>query len=248
MYGFETKNALVTGAGQGIGEATALRLAREGATVGIFDRNPETASGVVDTIRQSGARATGLIGDVSDTHEVKRLVEEFEKKFGPIDFLVNNAGFDRPGGFRKLAVEDFRAVWEVHFLGTVNLIMACSKSMLASGRGSIVNVSSIYGKVGCKGESAYVSAKSAMVGLTKSLARELGTKGIRINAIMPGLTDTPTIRTMMSPAIQDLFIKETPLARIAQPSEIASVIAFLLSDEASYMTGSVVEVTGGWGM
>lgn len=248
IYGFENKVALVTGAGQGIGAATAVRLASEGAVVGVFERNPESASNVVKAITAFGAKAVTLIGDVSDTPGVHRIVREFEQNYGKIDFLVNNAGFDRPGGFTKLNADDFRSVWEVHFLGTANFIMACSRNMIENGKGSIVNVSSIYGKVGCKGESAYVSAKAAIVGLTKSLAREFGRKGIRVNAIMPGLTATPTIQTMMDQRIQDLFIEETPLGRIAQPYEIASSIAFLLSEESSYITGSVLEVTGGWGM
>lgn len=189
-----------------------------------------------------------LVGNVSDSDEVTRLVNDFQKEYGRIDFLVNNAGFDRPGGFLKIHADDFRAVWEVHFMGTVNFIMACSRNMIEKGQGSIVNVSSIYGKVGCKGESPYVSAKSAVVGLTKSLAREFGRKGVRVNAVMPGLTATPTILTMMDQRIRDIFIEETPLGRIAQPQEIASVIAFLLSDESSFITGSILEVTGGWGM
>lgn len=248
IYDFDGKVALVTGSGQGIGEATALRLAKEGAIVGIFDRNPESTSRVVEGINESGGRAVSLVGNVSDSDEVTRLVNDFQNDYGRIDLLVNNAGFDRPGGFLKIRADDFRAVWEVHFMGTVNFIMACSKNMIEKGQGSIVNVSSIYGKVGCKGESPYVSAKSAVVGLTKSLAREFGRKGVRVNAVMPGLTATPTILTMMDQRIRDIFIEETPLGRIAQPQEIASAIAFLLSDESSFITGSVIEVTGGWGM
>lgn len=248
LYGFEGKVALVTGAGQGIGEACALRIAAEGAIVGVFDRNQESASKVARMVTESGGVAVTLIGDVADQELVNDLVGRFQADHGKIDYLVNNAGFDRPGGFLKLSPNDFRAVWDVHFLGTVHFTMACSQIMLKNGFGSIVNVSSIYGKVGCKGESAYVSAKAGIVGLSKSLAREFGRKGVRVNVIMPGLTDTPTIRTMMHETIRDGFISETPLGRIAHPSEIASAVAFLLSDEASYITGSVLEVTGGWGM
>lgn len=247
-YDFANKCAIVTGAGQGIGEATALRLAREGAIVGIVDKNPESALKVAERVLKSGGKAKALVGDVSDTELVFSLVDQFEKEFGPVEFLVNNAGFDRPGGFLKLKPSDFQSVWEVHFLGAVNFIEACSQGMIKTGKGSIVNVSSIYGKVGCKGESAYVSAKAALVGLTKSLAREFARKGIRVNVIQPGLIDTPTIRSTMDARFRKLFIEETPLGRIGRPEEIAAVIAFLLSDEASYVTGSVIEVTGGWGM
>ena len=142
----------------------------------------------------------------------------------------------------------FVEVFNVHVLGAVNCSLACAPIMIAQGDGRIVNVSSIYGKVGAKGESAYCSAKSGLVGFTKSLAREFASKGVRVNVIMPGLTATPTIREMMNPKYKEAFVRDTPLGRLADPDEIAAPISFLLSDEASYITGAVMEVTGGWGM
>lgn len=245
---FIGKVALVTGAGQGIGRATALRLAREGAAIGILDRNPETTAKTASIIKEMGARALELVADVSDTDAVTERVQNLREEFGSMDVLVNNAGFDRPGAFLKIGPDDFKAVWGVHLLGAINCCHACGPLMIEKGDGRIVNVSSIYAKVGSKGESAYCSAKAGLIGLTKSLAREWGAKGVRVNAVMPGLTDTPTIRDVMSPKFKDIMIAETPLGRAADPSEIASAIAFLASDDASFITGVTLEVAGGWNL
>jgi len=245
---FIGKVALVTGAGQGIGRATALRLAREGAAVGILDRNPETTSETVSIIKEIGARALGLIADVSDAEAVAEQVQTLREEFGSVDVLVNNAGFDRPGAFLKIDPEDFKAVWGVHLLGAINCCHACGPLMIEQADGRIVNVSSIYAKVGSKGQSAYCSAKAGLIGLTKSLAREWGAKGVRVNAVLPGLTETPTIRDFMSPKFKEMIVAETPLGRAADPSEIASAIAFLASDDASFITGATLEVAGGWNL
>jgi NAD(P)-dependent dehydrogenase (short-subunit alcohol dehydrogenase family) len=245
---FIGKVVLVTGAGQGIGRATALRFAREGAAVGVLDRNPETTAETVSIIKQMGARALDLVADVADTQAIADRVQTLRAEFGSMDVLVNNAGFDRPGAFLKIGPEDFKAVWGVHLLGAINCCHACGPLMIEQGDGRIVNVSSIYGKVGSKGESAYCSAKAGLIGLTKSLAREWGGKGVRVNAVLPGLTETPTIMGVMSPKFKDAIIAETPLGRIADPSEIASAIAFLASDDASFVTGATLEVSGGWNL
>lgn len=245
---FGGKTALVTGAGQGIGAATALRLGLEGATVGALDINEEAALETAFLIAESGGKARGLPADVSDEKSVGHAVERFREEFGLIDVLVNNAGFDRPGAFLKIGLEDFQAVWGVHFLGAVNCCRACAPDMIEQGDGRIVNVSSIYGKIGSKGESAYCSVKASLVGLTKSLAKEWGPKGIRVNAVLPGLTNTPTIRDFMAPQFKERIIADTPLGRIADPSEIAAAIAFLASDDASFITGAMLEVSGGWEM
>jgi NAD(P)-dependent dehydrogenase (short-subunit alcohol dehydrogenase family) len=244
----ENKVALVTGAGQGIGQAVAFRLSAEGAAVGAMDRNVETALLTAKMIKERGGEAVALECDVADTAAVTRCVQILHHRFGRIDVLVNNAGFDRPGGFLNITPEDFQAVWAVHLLGAVNCCQACGPLMIEQSSGSIVNVSSIYAKAGSKGESAYCSVKAGLIGLTKSLAREWGPKGVRVNAILPGLTDTPTIRDVMSPKFKDTIIAETPLGRIADPSEVAAAIAFLASDDASFITGATLEVTGGWNL
>jgi len=245
---FAGKVALVTGSGQGIGQATAFRLAAEGAVVGILDRNAETAADTARTIREKGGRALELIADVSDTEAVVASVRDLISRFGTVDVLVNNAGLDRPGGFLKVGPEDFRTVWAVHLLGAVNCCQACGPVMIERGDGRIVNVSSVYARTGSKGESAYSAAKAGIIGLTKSLAREWGAKGVRVNAVLPGLTETPTIRDVMQPKFKDAIIAETPLGRAADPSEIAAAIAFLASDDASFITGATLEVTGGWNL
>ncbi|MEI7448182.1 MAG: SDR family NAD(P)-dependent oxidoreductase [Desulfomonile sp.] len=245
---FTGRVALVTGSGQGIGQATAFRFASEGAIVGVLDRNEKTTKITVGAIKDLGGTAVDLFADVSDTAAVAASVNRLLSEFGRVDVLVNNAGFDRPGGFLKIAPEDFKAVWSVHLLGAVNCCMACAPIMIQQGDGRIVNVSSIYGKVGSKGESAYSSAKAGLIGLTKSLAREWGGKGVRVNAILPGLTNTPTIRDFMNPRLKEALIAETPLGRIADPSEIAAAIVFLSSDDASFITGAALEVTGGWNL
>ncbi len=244
----EGKFALVTGAGQGIGRAVAVRLAAEGAFVGVLDWNLETVEKTLKMVQSSGGLGMALHADVSKPDHVTRCVDKVIALQGKIDLLVNNAGLDRPGGFLKIDYSSFADVFNIHVLGTVNCVRACLPTMINKGDGRIVNVSSVYGKVGAKGESPYCCAKAGIVGLTKSLAREFGSKGVRVNAVMPGLTDTPTIREMMSPKYQEAFVRDTPLARMADPDEIARPIAFLLSDEASYITGAVLEVTGGWGM
>lgn len=245
---FEGKVGLVTGAGQGIGRAIAMRLAGEGAFVGVLDWNPDTAGETVEIIRSAGGSGIALQADVSQSVQVKERIDKLATDQGQIDFLVNNAGLDRPGGFLKLTEMSFLDVFNVHILGAVNCCLACAPVMISVGDGRIVNISSIYGKVGTKGESPYCTAKAGLVGLTKSLAREFGAKGVRVNAVMPGLTATPTIKEMMHPKYQEAFVRETPLSRIADPDEIAAPVAFLLSDEASFITGAILEVTGGWGM
>jgi 2-hydroxycyclohexanecarboxyl-CoA dehydrogenase len=245
---FEGMVALVTGAGQGIGEATAHRLAAEGAAVGVLDKNPDTTLAAVQDIWDAGGEAIGLTADVSLIEEVADCVTLLRAEFGSVDILVNNAGFDRPGPFLNVSLKDFRSVFGVHFMGTVNCCRVCAPYMIDNGNGRIVNVSSIYAKVGSKAESAYCSAKAGIIGLTKALAREWGRKGVRVNAVMPGLTDTPTIREFMAKKFRDAIIVDTPLGRAAHPAEIAAAIAFLASDDASFITGATLEVGGGWNM
>jgi 3-oxoacyl-[acyl-carrier protein] reductase len=244
---FQNRIVVITGAGQGIGRAVAERFAREGACVGLIDRNPSPVQDLETALRNAGADAETFIADVSDTESVSHIIADLATRRGRIDVLVNNAGVDRPGAFLKLDVQDFLAVWSVHFLGTVNCCRAVAPHMLAQGAGAIVNVSSIYGKIGAKGESAYCSVKAGLVGLTKSLAKEWGSKGVRVNAVLPGLTDTPTIRTMPE-RFRAEIISQTALGRWAEPEEIASAIAFLASEDASFITGAALEVSGGWSM
>ena len=164
-----------------------------------------------------------------------------------IDILVNNAGFDRPGRLLKVRGEDWDAVLGVHLKGTLNCIQAVVPHMIENNYGKIINISSVWGKAGAVAEISYSSAKAGIIGLTKSVDRELGRYQINVNVVLPGLILTPTI-AKIAEKYQKMIIDNTPLGRIGQPEEVANVVAFLASDEASFMTGAAVEVSGGWNM
>ena len=241
------KVALVTGAGQGIGEAAALKMAREGADVIVLDKNGATAERTADSVASLGRASLALSVDVADQEQVGAAFQKAVDRFSRIDILVNNAGFDRPGPLSKISNNQWDEVMGVHLKGCLNCSRLAAEVMKKQRSGSIVNISSIYGKIGAKGELAYTTAKAGLIGLTKSMARELGQYNIRVNAILPGLTDTPTILSVMKEEYKKPIILDTPLGRSADPMEIANVIAFVASDEASFMTAAAVEVSGGWG-
>ena len=241
------KKAIVTGAGQGIGRSITLKLAQEGADVVIAESNPDTGTRTVKEVEAQGRKALFISVDVANQKQVQAMVEQVLKAWKRIDILVNNAGFDRPGHLLKVKEEDWDAVLGVHLKGTLNCIQAVAPHMIEKGYGKIVNLSSVWGKRGAVSEISYSSAKAGIIGLTKSVARELGRYQINVNAILPGLILTPTI-AKMAEKYQNMIIENTPLRRIGQPEEVANVVAFLVSDEASFVTGAMVEVSGGWNM
>jgi 3-oxoacyl-[acyl-carrier protein] reductase len=239
--------AVVTGAGQGIGKATALKMASEGAWVVIVEWNAETGDSVWRELKERGKKTLLVPCDVGDRVAVEAMVEEVMEKWGRLEILVNNAGFDRPGTLMKVTDDDWEAVLRVHLKGTLNTMRAVIPHMIERSYGKIVNVSSVYGRTGEVAAVSYSAAKAGILGLTKSVAREVGKYGINVNAVLPGLTDTPTIAGMPD-RYKEMIIRDTPLGRMGTPEEIANVISFLASDEASFMTGACVEVTGGWRM
>jgi 3-oxoacyl-[acyl-carrier protein] reductase len=241
------KKAIVTGAGQGIGRSITLKLAQEGADVVIAESNPDTGTRTAKEVEAQGRKALFISVDVANQKQVQAMVEQVLKAWKGIDILVNNAGFDRPGNLLKVKEEDWDAVLGVHLKGTLNCIQAVAPHMIEKGYGKIVNLSSVWGKRGAVSEISYSSAKAGIIGLTKSVARELGRYQINVNAILPGLILTPTI-AKMAEKYQNMIIENTPLKRIGQPEEVANVVAFLVSDEASFVTGAMVEVSGGWNM
>ena len=241
------RKAVVTGAGQGIGRSIALKMAQEGADVVIAEVSPHTGNQTQKEVEVLGRKALCFPVDVADQRQVKWVMEEVLRIWGRIDILVNNAGFDRGATLPKVKEEDWDAVLGVHLKGTMNCIQAVAPHMIENRYGKIVNISSIYGKSGGIAEISYSSAKAGMIGLTKSVARELGRYQINVNVVLPGLTLTPTI-AKMAEKYKNMIIENTPLKRIGQPEEVANVVAFLASDEASFMTGAAVEVTGGWNM
>lgn len=239
--------AIVTGAGQGIGRATALKMACEGAWVVIVEWNANTGDSVWREVKKKGGKSLLVPCDVGDRVAVEAMVQEVMEKWGRLEILVNNAGFDRPGTLLKVSDDDWEAVMRVHLKGTLNTMKAVVPHMIERSYGKIINVSSMYGKTGEIAAVTYSAAKAGILGLTKSVAREVGKYGINVNAVLPGLTETPTI-AQMPEKYKEKIIRDTPLGRMAAPEEIASVIAFLASDEASFMTGACIEVTGGWRM
>jgi len=241
------RKAIVTGAGQGIGRSIALKMAKEGAEVVIAEMNPDTGNQTVKEIEALGRKALFISVDVANQKEVRAMVEQVLRAWKRIDILVNNAGFDRPGNLLKVKEEDWDAVLGVHLKGTLNCIQAIAPHMIENGYGKIVNISSVWGKSGAVSEICYSSAKAGIIGLTKSLARELGRYQINVNVVLPGFILTSTV-SKMAEKYRNMIIENTPLKRGGQPEEVANVVAFLASDEASFMTGAMVEVSGGWNM
>ena len=239
--------ALITGAGQGIGRACAEMFALKGADLILFDKNPTALSEVADQTTRTGRQVFTRALDLTDIEALKEAVAEVKRK-GRIDILVNNAGFDRPGIVAKISTSDFWAVLNIHLVVPFTLIQLLLPEMRKAGWGRIINVSSIYALIGAKAEVAYSTAKAGVIGLTKSVAKEAGSDGVTVNTVLPGLTRTPTIETFMADKYKQPIIKNTPLGRIGEAEEIASAIAFLASDEASYITGAPIAVSGGWGI
>jgi 3-oxoacyl-[acyl-carrier protein] reductase len=241
------KHAIVTGAGQGIGRSIALKMAQEGADVVIAEWNPETGNQTKKEVEALGRNALLMAVDVANRKQVQKMVGEILKAWGRIDILVNNAGFDRGATLLKVKEEDWDAVMGVHLKGTMNCIQAVASHMIENQYGKIINISSIYAKSGGMAAISYSAAKAGIIGLTKSVARELGRYQINVNVVLPGLILTPTI-AKMADKYRDMIIERTPLGRIGQPEEVANVVAFLASDEASFITGAAVEVSGGSSM
>jgi len=241
------KKAIVTGAGQGIGRSIALKIAREGADVVVAEMNPDTGAQTAKDVEALGRKALFISIDVANQKQVQKMAGEVLSAWKRIDILVNNAGFDRPGTLLKVKEEDWDAVLGVHLKGTLNCIQAVAPHMIENGYGKIINLSSVWGTRGAVSEISYSSAKAGIIGLTKSVARELGRYQINVNAVLPGFIWTPTV-SKMAEKYRNMIIENTPFKRVGQPEEVADVVAFLASDEASFMTGAMVEVSGGWNM
>ncbi len=243
----EDRVAIVTGSGQGIGRAIALTLAQKGARVVVSDVSEETAAETARQIEATGQETRAVRTDVSDPDEVLRLVEVTMEEFGRVDILVNNAGIARSATLLKLNEEAWDEVLDVNLKGVFRTTRAVARQMIPEQYGRIINISSIYGRTGTIGDSNYAASKAGMIGFTKSAARELARHNITVNAILPGMIDTPLLRGIPDKYLQPM-IEEIPLQRVGTPEDIAYVAAFLASDEASYITGATIEVTGGWRM
>lgn len=239
-----SKVAIITGAGQGIGAATALKFAREGATVAVCDVNPEAIATVVQACRAAGAEAHGYTVDVTDRGAVDRMVADVLARWQRIDVLVNNAGITRDARLQKMTAQQFDDVIDVNLRAVFHVAQAVVEPMLDQRAGVILNASSVVGVYGNYGQTNYAAAKFGVIGFTKTWSRELGPKGVRVNAVAPGFIETPILGTVPEEVLARMRA-DVPLRRLGQPEEIANVYAFLASDEASYINGAVIEVSGG---
>lgn len=242
------KVALVTGASRGIGREIAIALAKEGAFVAVnYNGSKEKADEVIKQIEAFGASAKAYQCNVSDFEASADLIKEIVKEHGKIDILVNNAGITKDNLLMKMKEEEFDQVIQINLKGTFNCMKHISRQMLKQKAGKIINISSVSGILGNAGQANYCASKAGVIGLTKSAARELASRGITVNAIAPGF-----IRTEMTEVLSDTVKEQTksqiPLGRFGEVEEIANIVCFLASDKANYITGQVISVDGGMAM
>ena len=244
MGRLQNKVSIITGAAQGIGLATALKFAQEGAIVIVCDLKQNAVDEAVAACRQAGAQAEGFLMDVTDRDQVDAVVARVRERFGRIDVLVNNAGITQDARLVKMTQAQFDRVIDVNLRGVFHCAQTVAEGMTAQGSGVILNASSVVGIYGNFGQTNYAATKFGVIGFTKTWARELGAKGVRVNAVAPGFIKTPILASMPEDVLKGMEAR-VPLKRLGQPEEIANVYAFLASDEASYVNGAVIEVCGG---
>ena len=241
------KTAIVTGAAQGIGRAIAEALAGAGADVAVADLDPGRSQETVAAIAKMGRRALNIKVNVADWNDAKAMVDQVVKEWGKVDILVNNAGITRDGLLLRMKEEDWNLVLQVNLNGTFNCTKAALQPMTKQRYGRIVNIASIVGAIGNAGQANYAASKAAVIGFTKSVAREYASRAVTVNAVAPGFIDT-AMTQQLSADVKETLSKQIPLGRLGQPSDVAEAVKFLASDEAGYITGHVLHVNGGMHM
>ena len=239
------KCAVITGASRGIGKCIATKFAKEGANVVInYRNNEEEALKVKQELEDLGSQVLVVKADVSELEQAENLIKEAKKEFGRVDILVNNAGITKDNLIIRMKEEDFDSVINVNLKGVFNCLKAITPVMVKQKEGKIINLSSVVGLVGNSGQVNYAASKAGVIGMTKSLAKEIGSRGITVNAVAPGF-----IETDMTDVLGDKFKEEAkksiPLKRLGKAEDVAEVVAFLASDSANYITGQVIQVDGG---
>ena len=240
----KNKVCIITGGAQGIGLATALKFAREGARLAIWDVKQQGIDEAVRQCREADAETEGYVVDVTQRDMVDAAAKAVKERFGRIDVLVNNAGITQDARLQKMTLEQFDRVIDVNLRGVFHVSQAVADTMVAQGAGVILNASSVVGIYGNFGQTNYAATKFGVIGFTKTWSRELGPKGVRVNAVAPGFIMTPILATIPEKVLDDMKHR-VPLHRLGTPEEIANVYSFLASDEASYVNGAVIEVSGG---
>ncbi|MFL6584116.1 MAG: 3-oxoacyl-[acyl-carrier-protein] reductase [Chthoniobacterales bacterium] len=242
---FENQNAIVTGAGRGIGHAIAVRLGSEGARLACVSRSEENAKRTADELnvaRPDSARPYAV--DVADHAAVQKIGEQILTDFGRVDILVNNAGVTRDGLAMRLSLEDWDVVLNTNLRGAFNFTQSVMRAMIKQRSGRIINISSVIGLMGNAGQTNYAASKAGLIGFTKSLARELASRSITVNAIAPGMIVTD-MTSGLSEEVQKNIVSKIPLGKVGEPLDVANAVAFLASDAARYITGQVLCVDGG---
>ncbi|HYJ04269.1 MAG TPA: 3-oxoacyl-[acyl-carrier-protein] reductase [Chthoniobacterales bacterium] len=242
---FENQVAVITGAGRGIGHAIAVRLASEGARVASVSRTEANAQKTADEINTSRADAAKAYAvDVADHAAVQKAGAQILENFGRVDILVNNAGVTRDGLSMRMSLDDWDTVLNTNLKGAFSFTQALMRPMIKQRSGRIINISSISGLIGNAGQANYAASKAGLIGLTKTLARELASRGITVNAVAPGLIETD-MTGVLSDEVRQAILQKVPLGKLGEPEDIAAAVAYLASSEAKYITGQVLTVDGG---
>jgi len=251
MRGLDQKPVIVTGGASGIGKAIGLRLGEEGARVAIFDMNEKGAEAAAAEIRQKGGEAWAYKVDITDYAAVARAVDAFEKAAGQVYGLVNNAGWDEAKPFIQTEPDFWKKVIDINLYGPLNLTHVVARRLAEQGAGRVVSISSDAGRVGSSGEAVYSAAKGGVIDFMKTMEREFDRKGVTFNTICPGPTDTPLLASVDASGggrLTEALTKAIPMRRLAQPDDYPGMVAFFLSDDASFITGQTISVSGGLSM